>query len=165
MPVMGISHGSQPVMGYNYGAGANGRVKESIRFVALLGTIYTLLMWLLVLAIPRQLMGLFTEDAAIIETGARMLKIYFFGFVFMAFQFLGQSTFQALGKAKQAVFFSLLRKAIINSPLTVILPIWMGTTGVFTAEAVSQLLGGMACILTMYFTVYRKLGTEAARTV
>lgn len=73
--------------------------------------------------------------------------------------------FVSLGRSKQAVFFSLLRKAIINAPLTVILPIWMGTTGVFTAEAVSQLLGGMACILTMYFTVYRKLGTEAARTV
>ena len=42
-------------------------------------------------------------------------------------------------------------------PLTVILPIWMGTTGVFVAEAVSQLIGGLACILTMYFTVYRPL--------
>ena len=42
--------------------------------------------------------------------------------------------------------------------LTVILPIWMGTTGVFVAEAVSQLIGGLACILTMYFTVYRPFG-------
>ena len=61
-------------------------------------------------------------------------------------------------EAKQAVFFSLLRKAIINAPLTVVLPIWMGTTGVFTAEAISQLVGGLACSLTMYFTVYRPLG-------
>ena len=38
-----------------------------------------------------------------------------------------------------------------------ILPIWLGTTGVFVAEAVSQLIGGLACILTMYFTVYRPL--------
>ena len=86
-------------------------------------------------------------------------------FFCMSFQFIGQSVFVGLGRSRSAVFFSLLRKAIINAPLTVILPIWMGTTGVFTAEAVSQLLGGMACILTMYFTVYRKLGTEAARTV
>ena len=35
---------------------------------------------------------------------------------------------------------------------------WMGTTGVFTAEAISQLVGGLACSLTMYFTVYRPLG-------
>ena len=67
--------------------------------------------------------------------------------------------FVSLGRSKQAVFFSLLRKAIINAPLTVVLPIWMGTTGVFTAEAISQLVGGLACSLTMYFTVYRPLGS------
>ena len=65
--------------------------------------------------------------------------------------------FVGLGRSRQAIFFSLLRKAVINAPLTVILPIWMGTTGVFVAEAVSQLIGGLACILTMYFTVYRPL--------
>ena len=61
------------------------------------------------------------------------------------------------------MFFSLLRKAIINAPLTVILPIWMGTTGVFTAEAVSQLLGGLASSITMYFTVYRPLPPPAGQ--
>ena len=40
------------------------------------------------------------------------------------------------------IFFSLLRKAVINAPLTVLLPVWMGTDGVFVAEAVSQLVGG-----------------------
>ena len=55
------------------------------------------------------------------------------------------------------MFFSLLRKAIVNAPLTVILPVWLGTNGVFTAEAASQLVGGLACFLTMYITVYRPL--------
>ena len=69
-----------------------------------------------------------------------------------------QGTFVGLGRAKQSVFFSLLRKAVVNAPLTLILPIWMGTTGVFAAEAVSQLVGGLACFTTMYFTLYRPLG-------
>ena len=86
------------------------------------------------------------------------MHIYFFGFFMMSLQMAGQSAAVALGRSKQAVFFSLLRKAIINAPLTVVLPIWMGTTGVFTAEAISQLVGGLACSLTMYFTVYRPLG-------
>lgn len=38
-----------------------------------------------------------------------------------------------------------------------ILPIWMGTTGVFAADAVSQLIGGLASFTTMYFTVCRPL--------
>lgn len=44
--------------------------------------------------------------------------------------------------SKSASFFSLLRKAIINAPLTVLLAIPLGTTGVFVAEAISQLIGG-----------------------
>ncbi len=158
LPVMGISHGAQPVLGYNYGAKEYGRVKQAIRFVSLLGTAYTAVTWLLVLAIPKLLMGIFTDDPATIETGARMLNIYFFGFVFMAFQFTGQSTFQALGKAKQAVFFSLLRKAFIVVPLTLLLPkLGFGVEGVFLAEPISNAIGGLCCFLTMYVTVYRKL--------
>ena len=76
----------------------------------------------------------------------------------MSLQMSSQSIVVSLGRAKQAIFFSLLRKAIINAPLTVILPLWMGTSGVFAAEAISQLLGGLASSITMYFTVYRPLG-------
>jgi len=70
----------------------------------------------------------------------------------------GQGVFVSLGRSRQAIFFSLLRKAVINAPLTVLLPVWMGTDGVFVAEAVSQLVGGLACIITMYLTVYRPFG-------
>lgn len=158
LPVSGITHGSQPVLGYNYGAKEFRRLKEGIRFMTLLGGSYTLFIWILILCIPRQLMGIFTEDVQIITTGARMLNIYFFGFVFMACQFCGQSTFQALGRAKQAVFFSLLRKAFIVVPLTLLLPgLGFGVEGVFLAEPISNAIGGLACFLTMYFTVYRKI--------
>lgn len=158
LPVSGITHGAQPVLGYNYGAKEFHRLKEGIRFMTLLGGSYTLFIWVLILCIPRQLMGIFTEDAQIIATGARMLNIYFFGFVFMACQFCGQSTFQSLGRAKQAVFFSLLRKAFIVVPLTLLLPgLGFGVEGVFLAEPISNAVGGLACFLTMYFTVYRKL--------
>ena len=76
----------------------------------------------------------------------------------MSLQIAGQGVFTGLGRSKQAVFFSLLRKAVINAPLTLLLPLWMGATGVFAAEAVSQLIGGLACFTTMYLTVYRPLG-------
>ena len=90
--------------------------------------------------------------------GIGAMKIYFFGFVFMALQFAGQSTFQALGDAKHAVFFSLLRKAIIVVPLTIVLPLaGLGVSGVFLAEPISNVIGGLACFLTMRRTVYKRL--------
>lgn len=158
LPVMGISSGSQPVLGFNYGAGKYDRVKEGIRFMTLIGGIYTIFAWLLVILLPKQLIQIFSEDTQTILEGARALKIYFFGFVFMAFQFAGQSTFQGLGKKKQAVFFSMLRKVIIVTPLTVLLPILgFGVDGVFLAEPISNIIGGLACFGTMWYTLYKKL--------
>lgn len=161
LPVSGLTSGSQPVLGYNYGAGKYDRVKSGIRFTAAIGIAYTALAWIIVLIIPKQLMGIFTEDAQTIAYGAEALKTYFFGFVFMAFMFTGQSTFTALGYSKHAIFFSLLRKAIIVVPLVIILPrIGFGVMGVFLSEPISNVIGGLASFITMYVTVYRKLKSE-----
>ena len=162
MPVHGITSGAQPVLGYNYGANKYARVKEGIRFTTLVGIAYTLLAWLLVLWQSRFLVSIFASDAALLEAGPPALRLYFFGFVFQAFQMAGQSVFQALGDAKHAVFFSLLRKVVIVTPLTLLLPMMgLGVNGVFIAEPVSNFLGGMACFVTMYVTVYRKRLSEA----
>lgn len=158
LPVSGITSGAQPVLGYNYGAKEYGKVCQGIRFTAVLGIVYTLLAWLLVLLNPRLLLSVFTEDTAMIEAGAGALHLYFFGFFFMAFQFTGQSAFTALGYSRHAIFFSLLRKAVIVAPLTILLPkLGLGVNGVFLAEPISNAIGGLACFVTMYFTLYRKL--------
>lgn len=158
LPVIGITNGAQPVLGYNYGAKEYEKVRQGIRFTAISGIAYTLLAWLLVIVSPHLLMSVFTEDTAMIETGAGALRLYFFGYFFMAFQFTGQSAFTALGYSRHAIFFSLLRKAVIVVPLTLLLPKFgSGVNGVFLAEPVSNAIGGLACFVTMYFALYRKL--------
>lgn len=158
LPVSGLTSGSQPVLGYNYGAKQYDRVCQGIRFTAWLGILYTAAAWLVVIQCPHLLLSIFTEDAAMLEAGTGALKLYFFGFFFMAFQFSGQSAFTALGYSKHAVFFSLLRKAVIVAPLTVLLPrLGLGVDGVFWAEPISNCIGGLACFLTMYVTLYREL--------
>lgn len=158
LPVSGISSGAQPVLGYNYGAKAYERVRQGIRFTAALGILYTLLAWLLVILSPHLLLSVFTEDPAMIEAGVGAMRLYFFGFFFMAFQFTGQSAFTALGDSRHAIFFSLLRKAVIVAPLTVLLPRFgFGVDGVFLAEPVSNAIGGVACFVTMYVTLYCRL--------
>lgn len=158
LPVSGISQGAQPVLGYNYGAKDHQRVKDGIRFTAVIATIYTVIIWLIVMLIPKHIFSIFTSDSAIIEAGPKALNLYFFGFFFMSFQFAGQSVFQGLGQAKRAIFFSLLRKAVIVVPLTILLPtLGFGVYGVFLAEPISNAIGGLACFITMWFTVYKKL--------
>ncbi|MBE5800144.1 MAG: MATE family efflux transporter [Clostridiales bacterium] len=159
LPLSGLISGAQPVMGFNYGAKKYDRVRQAIRFTALCGIAYNLAAWMLVLAFPVFLMRIFSSDPQLIAAGPQALHVYFFGFFFMSFQFAGQMVFQSLGFARQAVFFSLLRKAIIVVPLTLLLPrMGFGVMGVFLAEPISNLIGGLSCFTTMYFTVYKKLG-------
>ena len=158
MPVQGLTNGSQPVEGYNYGARLYSRVRQAVRFTVGVTVGYSALFWAAAMLFPGALIQVFKSEPAILEAGVPAMRIYFAMFLFMSLQISAQGAFVGLGRAKQSIFFSLLRKAAINAPLTLILPLWIGTTGVFAAEAVSQLVGGAACFTTMYFTLYRPLG-------
>lgn len=159
MPVQGITNGCQPVLGYNYGAGEYRRVRQGIRFTTALTLSYSLVIWLLVLIFPEALVRIFNNEPDLIAAGIPAFRIYFATFFCMSFQFIGQSVFVGLGRSRQAVFFSLLRKAFIVAPLTLLLPaLGLGVDGVFLAEPISNVVGGLACLLTMYAVVYRPLG-------
>ena len=106
---------------------------------------------------------IFNDEEALLTTGEIPMRVYFCMFIFMSLQIAGQAVFTGLGRSRNAIFFSLLRKAVINAPLTVILAHFMGSMGVFTAEAVSQLAGGLACFVTMYVTVYRPMARLSDR--
>lgn len=159
MPVSGITNGAQPVLGFNYGAKQYERIKKGIRFMTFAGSAYTVFAWAALVLFPKPFLALFTGNTEMIENGVRAVHLYFAGFVFMLFQFSGQSVFVALGKSKRAVFFSLFRKVVIVLPLTVLLPRFLsdGVAGIFLAEPISNVIGGLACFLTMYITVYRRL--------
>ena len=158
LPITGVTSGASPVLGYNYGARKYDRVREGIRFTTVTAVGYTLLAWALVLWQAPALTRLFTADAALQQITPHALRLYFFGFFFQAFQVSAQSTFQALGDARHAIFFSLLRKVVIVTPLTFLLPaLGLGVDGVFWAEPVSNMLGGLAAFITMIFTVYRPM--------
>ena len=165
MPVQGISNSSQPIISFNYGAGEPERVKKAIRYMSFALLIYTVSAWILVMLFSKPLILLFNDNPALMNVTLTSMHIYFQGFFMMSFQFAGQSTFTALGRSKQAVFFSLFRKVIIVIPLIYILPHIgnLGVNGVFMAEPVSNFIGGIACFATMYFTVYRKLSTNIVK--
>ena len=158
MPIQGMMNGSTPVLGFNLGAGKPARVRSAIKFFVSSTTIYAAVMWALVMLLPGTLIRIFSSETDLIAAGVPAVRIYFGLFVFMSMQMAAQGVFLGLGRSKNAIFFSLLRKAIIAAPLTIILPLLgMGTNGVFYAEAASQLIGGIACFGTMYLVVYRRL--------
>ena len=158
-PVLAIADGASPIISYNYGADQIPLMKKAIRFMSQLGIGYTVCIWGLISLFPELFIRIFNRDPSLMLKAIPAMHIYFFGFCMMAFQFTGQSVFKALGRAKYAVFFSILRKAIIVTPLTLLLPHigGLGVNGVFLAEPISNVIGGLACYLTMRRTVLKKL--------
>ena len=160
MIIHGLSNGAQPVLGFNYGAGKPDRVRQGIRFMTAAAFAYAALATAVTQLFPAQLTMVFNDDPALLAICEKAMRIYFCAFLPMSFQVAGQCVFVALGRAKQAIIFSVLRKVVIVTPLIFLLPRIpaLGVYGVFWSEPISDIIGGAACYITMYFTVYRPLG-------
>ncbi|MBQ8974577.1 MAG: MATE family efflux transporter, partial [Oscillospiraceae bacterium] len=159
----GFTGGASPFFSYNYGAKTYQRVRKGIMFMTVLGAVISAVTSAIILIFTAPLIRIFNSDAELVRICTPAMRIYFCMFVFMSLQMAGQTVSQSLGRAKTAVFFSLLRKAFIVAPLTILLPgvFGMGVTGVFVAEPISCVVGGLACFITMLVTVYIPLGKKA----
>ncbi len=162
LPVTGVTHSAQPVMGFNYGAGEYKRVKQAAIFMSVTAITYTVIVWLLVHSFPGFFIRIFNHEGDLLKAGIPAMQIYYFGFFMMSLQFAGQSVFVALGKSKNAVFFSIFRKVVIVIPLILILPglMGLGTNGILMAEPISNFIGGAACFGTMLVTVWPELSRK-----
>ena len=154
-PIIAITEGASPVISYNYGAGRFDRMKKSISIMVAITFAYTICVWLLIRLFPEHIIGIFSNDKTILGDAVPAFNLYFSTFIFMVLQYSGQIVFKSLGKRNQAIFFSLFRKVIIVLPLTYALPYLFnrGISGVFAAEPISNVLGGLACFVTMLFTL------------
>ena len=158
LPNGGVVAGGQSVLSYNYGAKQYHRVAECIRFIFLCGLFVNIAMWALIMFAPRMVISLFTTDGELIGKTVECARIYFGAFPFMALQQTGQTTFVALNRPKQALFFSTLRKVVLVAPLTLLLPgLGLGVHGVFWAELISQVTGASLCFITMYMLIWREM--------
>lgn len=159
VPVLAITEGTSPVISFNYGAKRPANVRGAIKIMVCIVLPYTIVTWLLVRLAPGFFVRIFTADQTIVAECSRALHLYFYAFVFQTLQYSGQTVFKALGKKWQAIFFSLLRKAVLVVPLTYLLPyaFHLGTDGVFIAEPVSNVIGGTACFVAMLCTVLPEL--------
>lgn len=164
MPLSGFSRGALPVLGFNYGAKCYARVRKATMFVLKVCGGYAFAVWALIMLLPAPFIRLFSDDAALLSAGVPSLRLYFSMFLFMSLQMTGQRCFVAMGRAKQAIFFSMLRKTFIVVPLTLLLPgvFGLGVRGVFMAEAVSDVIGPVSCFTTFMLTEWKKLREPGA---
>jgi putative MATE family efflux protein len=141
MPLQGLTLGSQPIIGYNYGAKLYSRVRKTYKWAVLSGSIFTLFAFAFIQLFPHILFGIFTrEKGELLEIGIRCLRISFFMLPILAFQMISANYFQAIGKPLQSILMGLSRQVFGYIPLLLLLPRIWGLNGVFYAMPVSDFL-------------------------
>jgi len=139
MPLFGISQGTQPVIGYNYGARNYGRVREAVVKGSLAATAVAVAGFAVVELLDVQIIRLFTSDADLVALGAAGLKIFLAMLPVIGFQIIGVTFFQAIGKPMHSLLLSLSRQLLILIPVLLILPRFVGLQGVWLAGPIADL--------------------------
>ncbi|GAA0071305.1 MATE family efflux transporter [Clostridium sardiniense] len=160
MPIFGINQGSQPIIGYNYGAGKYHRVKETVKYGAIAATIIVVLGWIAIQFAPHLLIRIFNSDPELVSIATTGIRIYLFMLPVIGFQVISSNYFQSVGKAKISMFLSLLRQVILLIPCLVILPNIpglngevLGLTGIWLSGAISDALSSLITGIIFYNSV------------
>lgn len=145
MPMFGLNQGSQPIIGFNYGAGNHKRVKDTLKTAVAVATIIAIIGFILIQAFPDKIIGFFNKDPEFLRIGTQGIKIYLFMMPVIGFQIVSSSYFQAVGKARLAMFLGMLRQVILLIPLLIILPNikGLGLIGVWLAGPISDVLASI----------------------
>ena len=152
MPLNGIAQGSTPLISYNYGAGKSDRVRKSFYLLLASCAGYALLCWILIMAVPQVIAGIFTTNASLIQYTKAAMRVYFAAIFAFGFQIACQQSFVALGQAKISLFLACLRKLILLIPLILVLPHVTANPvfGVFLAEPISDATAAAVTTATFF---------------
>lgn len=157
VPLTGFAQGFVPVASYNYGHGDHERVKACFKVAVTVMFLFNFVLVLLMILFPTVISAVFTNDVRLTETVSRSMPIFLGGMTIFGLQRACQNMFVALGQARISIFIALLRKVILLVPLALLLPRWMGVTGVFAAEGISDAVAAICCTLIFAFSFPRIL--------
>lgn len=153
MPIFGLNQGAQPIIGYNYGSKQYGRVKEAVKYSAIVATIIVTIGWITIQFFPTILIKIFNSDPNLVDIAIPGMRIYLLMLPVVGMQVISSNYFQAIGKAKISMFLSLLRQVILLIPCILILPNFLGLTGIWVSGALSDGLASLVTGVLFYLSI------------
>lgn len=163
VPLGGFGQGTIPVISYNYGHGNTERVRDSSMITLAVMFIVNLILFVLMILFPGTVATLFTQDQKLISVVAQYMPLFLLGMTIFGMQRACQNTFVALGQAGTSLFIALLRKVFLLIPLSLILPMFMGVSGVYAGEAIADAMAAICCmtIFTVKFPkILKRMGNK-----
>jgi Na+-driven multidrug efflux pump len=157
---IGIAAGSQPIVGYNYGAGEYRRVKELFTTIIKAEAIVGLVSVLLFELFPLQITSIFgSEDGLYNEFAVLSFRIFLSMIILTCIQKSTSVFLQSLGKPVMSMGLSLLRDFVLSVPLAIVLPMFFGVEGALLSAPVADIVTTVAVVL-MSINVVKELDSK-----
>ena len=155
--LVGISIGSQPIVGYNFGAKNYGRVKKTYLRTILVGSIVAVLGWCCFQLFPQNIVNIFGQESELYNQFAVLCFRRFLITVCLAGITVPTGIFfQSIGKPVIAMISSMVRPLVFFIPALFFLTSRMGIDGALWAGPISDLLAFLL-VSTLAIIEMRKL--------
>lgn len=158
--ILGVAVGSQPIVGYNYGAGKTDRVKKTIKTVLSCTLTVSTIAFILFQTIPDKLIAIFGKgDSNYIEFACLTFRTYLLCCICSGIQIPSGIFFQAIGKSMKSAILSLSRQILLLIPGMIIFSSIWGLMGVLYAGPVADTVAFVLSSTLLFFEM-KKMGKE-----
>lgn len=140
LPANGIVQGMRPLLGYNYGAGEHGRVQKIVKNGLALVLLMMAAGTMICLAVPVQLMGLFTSNSNTVAAGSTALRVISLGFIASSVSVICSGSLEGLGKGVESLVISLCRYVVVILPVAFFASRIFGALGVWHGFWITELV-------------------------
>ena len=152
MPIFGLNQGTQPIIGYNYGAKLFPRVRKTLWIAVLAASCFCAAGFVVVMLYPSAIVNILSKgDPNLMVMGNAPMRLALLAMPLLGFQVVCSGYFQAVGKPRQAMVLMLSRQLLLLIPAVLILPLFFGLTGVWMSMPTADILSTVLAAVYMCF--------------
>lgn len=154
---VGVGVGSQPIVGFNYGAGQHERIKKTYLTAVIIATAAIAVGFVICQTVPHLIVELFGGgNEQFTSFTVKCLRVYLSGIVCAGFQIVSTNYFQATGQPFKASILSMLRQLLLFIPLLIILPMFLGLEGILFSAPIAD-VGSAIIVFAFIYPEMKKL--------
>ncbi len=145
MPAWGMSNAAATLVGQNLGAQQPERAEASVWQIGRYNMAYLVAIALLFFLLPRELVGVFSDDPRVVAVGAEWLRILSYSLFVYGWWMVSVQAFNGAGDTVTPTWINVVFFWLIQIPLAwwLALRLQLGHTGVFWAVFVSETAVGL----------------------
>ncbi|MDF3005304.1 MAG: family efflux transporter [Oscillospiraceae bacterium] len=156
--IMGFMQGYQPVASYSFGAKNEERFHNSTKFSLKSTLLLSVIVAVVYILLSKPLIMLFNRNSTVVEYGCRLLISQVALYPAFGLCYMMTITFQTIGSSRFGLFLSTIRQGFFYIPCILLLPRFMGVTGIYLSQPIADVLTFAVCLLS--YKAMKRIATQ-----